>query len=450
MKLRTLLLVDEKNVASALNRLLRRDGYHILCAENGSEALELLNDYEVGVIISDQRMQGMTGIDFLARAKASYRDSIRIVLSGFNDPDTITDAINKGHIFKFIAKPWDDEQLRATVRDAFEYYELRQENRRLTEELQAANAFLTQSNQETSGLLEEIVNHNKDGIVVVDQSRKVLFSNPSAIRLLQPKYSVMPGDLFLLPIQENTLLNSITVHNKGQNRILNINASAIIRDGMPAFLINLYDVTEQSQLEKMRVRAEQTVKHTLLQMVNVISLTIEKHDPQIHAHQLRVAELVAAIAQKMSLPEDVQEGVHIGALVHNLGELYVPAEILKHPGVLDAQQRSILQQHPKTGFDILSVVDFPWPVAQMVLQHHEYLDGSGYPCGLSGDDIIMEARIIAVADTVLAMLSNRPYRKALAKSAVIAEIGRQKGLKFDPAVVDACLDVLTEQNFKPG
>jgi response regulator RpfG family c-di-GMP phosphodiesterase len=448
MKSRTLLLVDEQNVVSSLKRLLRRDGYHILSATHGNEALDLLKEHDVGVIISDQRMQGMTGIEFLAQVRASYADSIRIVLSGFNDLDTVADAVNKGHIFKFIPKPWDDEQLRITVREAFEYLELRLENKRLTQELQAAHAFLTQRHQETSGLLEEIVAHDKDGIVVIDENRQVIFSNPAAIKLLLPHFGVLPGDVFRVPFQDNEVIRATIAHENNQKRVLHVRASTIIRDRKPAHLINLFDITEQIQMEKLRAKADLTSKNALLKMVNVISLTIEKRDPLSQGHQAAVSDFAVAIALHMELSADIQEGIKVGGLVHNIGEIYVPQEILNHQGPLTAEERSILQQHPQTGYEILSSVDFPWPVAEMVLQHHEHVDGSGYPQGLKGEQIIIEARILAVADATMAMLADRPYRNALGLEAVLAELDRQKGTHFDPTVVRACLNVLKKQEFQ--
>jgi len=152
---RILLLVDdEPNILKALKRLLRRDGYTILLADSGTEALQILELEPVNVIVSDHRMPVMTGIEFLAKVKQTYPDITRIVLSGFSDLDTITEAINEGNIYKFLAKPWDDTQIRTTIQEAFEQNELKLENSRLTEELKQANAGLVQQNVETSGLLE--------------------------------------------------------------------------------------------------------------------------------------------------------------------------------------------------------------------------------------------------------------------------------------------------------
>jgi len=149
-----LLVDDEPNILKALKRLLRRDGYTILLADSGTEALQILELEPVNVIVSDHRMPVMTGIEFLAKVKQTYPDITRIVLSGFSDLDTITEAINEGNIYKFLAKPWDDTQIRTTIQEAFEQNELKLENSRLTEELKQANAGLVQQNVETSGLLE--------------------------------------------------------------------------------------------------------------------------------------------------------------------------------------------------------------------------------------------------------------------------------------------------------
>jgi putative two-component system response regulator len=184
------------------------------------------------------------------------------------------------------------------------------------------------------------------------------------------------------------------------------------------------------------------LKEALLGTIGAITRTVEKRDPYTAGHQDRVARIAVAIAREMGLDEERIEGLRIGAQIHDIGKICVPGEILHRPGKLTAAEFALIKAHPETGYDIVKDVDFPWPVGRMLLEHHERLDGSGYPAGLRGDEILLEARIIAVADVVEAMTSHRPYRPALGLDLALAEITLKRGTHFDAQVVDACLRVV--------
>lgn len=179
---RTILLVDdEENILSALLRLLRRDGYRILKANSGKEGLEVLAQNEVGVIVSDQRMPEMSGVQFLSKVKELYPDTVRIVLSGYTDLGSVTDAINRGAIYKFLTKPWDDELLRANVEKAFRQFEMTRDNERLTREIQAANAELSRINQELEQRVEEKTRQAVHNLNILQVSQEILENLPIAV-----------------------------------------------------------------------------------------------------------------------------------------------------------------------------------------------------------------------------------------------------------------------------
>ncbi|HEU0187982.1 MAG TPA: HD domain-containing phosphohydrolase [Gallionellaceae bacterium] len=201
-------------------------------------------------------------------------------------------------------------------------------------------------------------------------------------------------------------------------------------------------VTLRTRAERDRSAAE--LRQVLEQTITAIALTLEKRDPYTAGHQQHVARLAAAIATEMGLPQQQVEGIHFGALLHNIGTVAVPAEILNRPSKLSDLQFSLVKTHTQTGFEIVKDIPFPWPVAQMVLQHHERLDGSGYPQGLAGEQIVLEARILAVADVVEAMMAYRPYRAALGRVAALDVLTQGRGTQFDPAVVNACLRVVKQ------
>ncbi|MDO8349887.1 MAG: GAF domain-containing protein, partial [Gallionella sp.] len=198
-------------------------------------------------------------------------------------------------------------------------------------------------------------------------------------------------------------------------------------------------VKNQEQLVQLQDSLEDTMR--------AIASIVEMRDSYTAGHQSRVAGLAVAIAKQMGLPEEQVHAIHLAGTVHDLGKIQIPAEILSKPGKISDLELSFIKTHAQAGYDILKDINFPWPIAQMVLQHHERLDGSGYPQGLKGDAILLEARILSVADVVEAMSSHRPYRPGLGIEAALTEITQQRGTHFDPKVVDACLAVFREQHY---
>ncbi|MCD6136904.1 response regulator [Candidatus Bipolaricaulota bacterium] len=190
---------------------------------------------------------------------------------------------------------------------------------------------------------------------------------------------------------------------------------------------------------------QEGLKKTLEDTIRVVGLTTEMRDPYTARHQERVTTLACAIAQQMGIPEERIEGLRGAGLMHDIGKIAVPAEILTKPAKLTNLEFQLIQRHPEQAYDILKGIEFPWPVADIVLQHHERMDGSGYPNGLKNGDILLEARILAVADVVEAMSSHRPYRAALGLDAALDEIKKNKGKLYDPNVVDACLAVFEKR-----
>jgi len=197
-----------------------------------------------------------------------------------------------------------------------------------------------------------------------------------------------------------------------------------------------------------RVAQERQLRNAFEGTIEVMSRTVESRDPYTAGHQQRVSDLSSSIADRLGMSPDQVLGVSYGAMIHDIGKISVPAEILNRPGKLTRVEFELIKSHAEVGGQIISKVDFPWPVFEIVSQHHERLDGSGYPIGLRGNEISIEARIVAVADVVEAMSSHRPYRAALGVDAALAEITQNRGTLFDPDVVDACLAVFQDQQFE--
>ncbi len=219
--------------------------------------------------------------------------------------------------------------------------------------------------------------------------------------------------------------------------------------GRPAAVVKIYkDITEQRQAEEeLRLNMKQMRKN-LDGTIKAIARTVETRDAYTAGHQRRTTEIAGAIAYEMGLSKEVIGGIRMAGVIHDLGKISVPAEILSKPGKISESEFSLIKQHPQAGYDILEGIDFNWPVADIVLQHHERLDGSGYPNGLKGDEILLEARIIGVADVIEAMASHRPYRPALGIDDAFEEITTKRGILYDPVVVDASIDLFTSKGYQ--
>jgi len=192
-------------------------------------------------------------------------------------------------------------------------------------------------------------------------------------------------------------------------------------------------------------KSEKRLRKTMEDIIYTISKIAETRDPYTSGHQKNVSQIATFIAQEMKLPEDKIEGIRIASLVHDIGKISLPAEILNKPTKLSEIEYSLIKDHSQVGYDILKSIDFSYPIAQIILQHHERLNGSGYPNNLKDDKILLEAKIIGVVDVVEAMSSHRPYRPALGIDAALEEITQKKGILYDPEVVDACIKLFKEK-----
>jgi putative nucleotidyltransferase with HDIG domain len=198
--------------------------------------------------------------------------------------------------------------------------------------------------------------------------------------------------------------------------------------------------------EELRRRNDHLLE-TFVATINALATTIEMKDPYTAAHQRWVTRLACAIAGEMALAKEQVDGLRMAGLIHDIGKLNVPAELLLKPHRLTAIEYEAIKIHPQSGYDIVKEIQFPWPIAQIILQHHERMDGSGYPHGISGTEILLEAKLLAVADVVESMSSHRPYRDAHGIEIALEEIARNSGILYDPAAVTACLTVFQDKGF---
>ena len=240
----------------------------------------------------------------------------------------------------------------------------------------------------------------------------------------------------------------IGLRKDGSTLNVGVHGSSVILKGRMAVIGLLQDISEKKRAEKEIKRHVMQLENALMSTVNVATTLSELRDPYTAGHERRVAQVAVAIGAELGFDESRQEGLRVAGFLHDIGKITLPAEILAKPGKLSALEYRMIQGHPQSGYDVLKDVEFPWPVAQVALQHHERMDGSGYPQGLKGEAILLEARIMAVADVVEAMSSHRPYRPELGIEKALAEIERGRGTLYDPVAADACLKIFHEKGYK--
>jgi HD-GYP domain-containing protein (c-di-GMP phosphodiesterase class II) len=252
----------------------------------------------------------------------------------------------------------------------------------------------------------------------------------------------------LMSRQADVVRNEFECRRK-DGTIITIGAHGVAAEilGSPVIIGMFQDITATRRAEDKARDYAKRLEETLLGTLDIVSRMIELRDPYTAGHEHRVGELSAAIAAEMGLDAGVQQGLRIAGAVHDVGKIMVPSEILTKPGRISPLEYQLVQEHAQKGFEILRPVDFPWPVAEVARQHHERFDGSGYPRGLKGEAILMEARIVAVADVIESMAAHRPYRAGLGLERALTEIEKNSGRLYDPAVAASALRLFRERGY---
>jgi len=238
------------------------------------------------------------------------------------------------------------------------------------------------------------------------------------------------------------------VNKSGDIKLVEIGTVLIEWEGRPATLDYYTDITDRKLAEEELAKSYESLKKTLNDAIDTMAKIVETRDPYTSGHQHKVADLATAIAREMELDDAQIDQIRMAAIIHDIGKMYVPSDILSKPGKLSDIEFSLIKTHSQSGYDIVKSMDFPCAIAKTVLQHHERLDGSGYPKGLKGEDTLLEAKILTVADVIEAMASDRPYRPALGIDKAIEEISKNRGKLYEADVVDACVKLFKEKGFK--
>ena len=301
---------------------------------------------------------------------------------------------------------------------------------------------------------------NKEGFITYEnQSVSILGVNPEdrigvkAFELVHPDDLKLVTDSFLgLFSNANAPFKKSEIrlrHKDGSWYTFEAIGSSMVRNNVvDSVIVNLRDITERKMAEEKLQKTLENLRKSYGITIQVLVTAVEMRDPYTAGHQFRSADIARFIAQELGLPHDKIDGIRMAGSIHDIGKLSVPSEILSRPTKLTHIEFSMIKEHAKTGYEMLKDVESPWPLAEIVYQHHERMDGSGYPRNLKGDEIIIEARIMAVSDVVEAMSSHRPYRASLGIEAALEEIEKNKGILYDKDVADACLRLFREKGYK--
>ena len=494
-KANILVLDDDPVVRRALTDTLTDEGYQVETAADGIEGLEKSREQPFDVLLVDLRMPGMNGIEVLREIREVTPEVIVILMTAYATLETAKEAMKLG-AYDYIAKPLDPDAVTALLEKALEKRRLNLEMKAAVEvpkilvvddeaivcqaltdvlgdegyrvtTVQSAYEALDMMKRETFHILiADLRLPDLGGIELIAAARGidpeilalVITGYPSietaveAMKTSAYDYITKPidSDLLVATVRRGWERQRLSILNKQLlTRLLRTNEE--LREAKED-VEQLFEQAQQEIAERRRAEEELRQSYVKLRMalggtIEVLVSAVEVRDPYTAGHQQRVANLARALATEMGLSQEQIDGIRMAGVIHDIGKISVPAEILSKPGQLKDVEYGLIKMHSQVGHDVLKTVDFPWPVAQIVLQHHERLDGSGYPQGLSGEEIILEARILAVADVVEAMASLRPYRLALGIDKALEEISQNRGVLYDPEVVDACLKLFTEKRF---
>jgi PAS domain S-box-containing protein/putative nucleotidyltransferase with HDIG domain len=453
-KTKILVVEDESIVARDIRNMLLGLGYEVTGIVSGAKvAIQKAQEARPDLVLMDVMLQGeVTGVE--AAEHIYTRFSIPVVyLTAYADPSTVQRA-KKTEPFGYIIKPFEERELQTTIEIALYKYKMQMQ--------------LKERERWLSTILKSI----GDGVIATNQDGLITFMNPlaelltgwkQAEALNQPLREVFQvitekaGKIQNNPVKNTHLGANPGVSNgnyllskKGKKTPIDTRLEPIKADGgkISGTVLAFTDITPKKRAEDELKKSWEQQKIAMEGTVQAIAYTIETRDPYTAGHQRRVTKLACLIGEVMGLSPDRTEGLRMSGELHDIGKIHVPAEILSKPGKISEAEYTIIKTHAQVGHDILKTIEFPWPVAKIVLQHHERMDGSGYPQGLKGEKILLEARILAVADVIEAMATHRPYRPALSIDEALKEISKNKRKLYDARVVEACLKVFKEKKFR--
>lgn len=436
-----LIVEDERIVADDIRMSLERLGYSVCgIVSSGEEAVEKAKGMRPDLVLMDIVLQGkMNGIEAAEVIRSGFDIPI-VYLTAYSDHNTLERA-KTSEPFGYILKPFEDRDLKTTIEMALYKHKMEK--------------LLRESEEKYRTLAENAY----DAIYVLSQEG-FQYANPAFEKLTGWKKEDLDKKRFnfwdIVHPDETALVKNIKrermpssgefriVSKDGSVKVVEVNSAKVGKRREARRIGIMRDITGRKKAEEELEKSLERLKRTFEDTVNALVSALERRDPYTAGHQKGVANLACAIAQEMHLSKDKIDGLRLAGLVHDVGKIQIPTEILIKPGHLSETEFLMIKIHPQAGYDILKEIDFPYPIAEIVLQHHERMDGSGYPQGLCGEQILLEARILAVADVVEAMSSQRPFRPALGIGMALEEVSKHRGKLYERRVVDALLRLVKE------
>ncbi len=439
-KRKIVVVEDNMIVSMELRDRLQRHGYEVTgFASRGEEAVEICLRLMPDLVLMDVILDGnMTGIEAVAELQKKA-DIPVIYLTAFSDRDTVGMAKNTTP-YGYLIKPIDERELFVTIEMAFARLDFQ---RKIEEsELKFRNLF---EDSRDAIYIQEIGGDSdfNDSMLDLFGYSDEEMKTKTLVDFFADRNDMLK---YLEIMKSEGYVKNLPVRLKKKNgaEIMCITSTRAIKNvngAIKGFQGIIRDITDiQMNIERLN--------SAMNGFVRAMSMTLEVRDPYTAGHQKRVAELSVRIGGLMGISVERLKALEMSALIHDFGKINVPYEILNKPGLLSTTEFDLIRAHSRTGYDILRTVDFPWPLADIVHQHHERIDGSGYPEGLSGGGIMLEAKIIAVSDVVESMASHRPYRPARGIEAAMDEIKKFRGVLFEPEIVDLCVSLFLEKGFR--
>ncbi len=452
---------DEGVILRSVNTMLERKIRDVYTATDGKMGFDIFKKHKPQIVITDIRMPIMNGLEMIEKIKEIEPATKFIVVTAYGEINYFIRAIELG-VHGFILKPVDVNRLMDMIQELGNGILLQREIERKEEDRKKSDEAL----QEQKAYFERLFESSPEAVVVTLNDGKVLQVNNAFTDMFGYTLEEAIGKGIDELIAADDLLNEATECTKqvangkdiqletkrrtksGKLLDVSILGTPIIIEGQQVAVYGIYrDITDRKRAEDELKASSERLQKLIEDTVNVLANVVELRDPYTAGHQHNVAQLGIAIAEEMKFPSDMIEDIRIGGIVHDIGKIKVSIRILNKSEMLTDKEWEQIKLHPKVGYNLLKDLDFPWQVAKMVLQHHERFDGSGYPNGLKNDDILMEARILAVADVVEAMVNDRPYRQSLGLEIAIEEIEDNKGILYDPNVVENAVRILKNGTF---
>ena len=470
----SILVVDDMpDNLRLISDVLQAEGYAVRVAPGGEMALQSVRTRLPDLILLDIKMPDLDGFEVCRRLKAdpASRDMPVIFLSALREHEDKLRGFELGAV-DYITKPFVAEEVLARVRTHLALHNMQQELERQVAERTRALRTLSAGNQAVvhaedvdqllRAMCAAIVDEGgyRAAWVMLDDGHQHQCGGSAAVppqacsellggahRVDGPVLLTPPGwriGQILCACGAGTALVLPVLNGRRDMGQLVVFADEVGSFSQAREIELLSEMAGELGYGVATLRTREVQARSFAQTIEALAATIEVRDPYTAGHQQRTTTIADAIGRRLGLDEERLKGLLIAGTVHDIGKISVPASILSKPGRLSEAEFAIIKRHPQTGYEILKGIEFPWQVAEIIHQHHERMDGSGYPQGLKGEEILPEARILAVADVLEAISSHRPYRPALGTEVAVAELKKQRGTQLDGEAVDACLQLLEE------